>query len=156
VERILALGEGRKEGRKGPPIVWEGFVGPESYSEAMYEFPVESKGEFTKEKPLRGYDDRKEDWPKCMHDEDCLVHMCAEGTDGGCRFFKYPRDWVIVTSFRLLYMFLFFCTTYIRYLLRSLDALENCRFVRWVDPHPYEEDIYYLQNRIFDLESEQW
>jgi hypothetical protein len=39
----------------------------------MYEFPVERKGEFTKEKPLRGYDDRKEDWPKCMRGEDCFV-----------------------------------------------------------------------------------
>jgi hypothetical protein len=53
VERVSALGEGRgegsssgkdfgtrrgKRGRKGPPIVWEGSVGPESYSEAVYEF----------------------------------------------------------------------------------------------------------------------
>jgi hypothetical protein len=77
-----------KGGRKGPPIVWEGSVGPKSYLEAVYEFPVESKGEFTKEKPLRGYDDRKKDWPKCMHGEDCLVQMCVEGTDGGLCFFK--------------------------------------------------------------------
>jgi hypothetical protein len=70
------FGTGRgKGGRKGPPIVWERSVGLESYSEAMYEFPVESKGEFTKEKPLRGYDDHKEDWPKYMHGEDCLVQM---------------------------------------------------------------------------------
>jgi hypothetical protein len=82
-----------KGGRKGPPIVWEGSVGSESYSEAVYEFPVESKGEFNQEKPLRGYDDRKEDWPKCMHGEGCLVQMCAERTDGGRRFFKCPRAW---------------------------------------------------------------
>jgi hypothetical protein len=74
----------------------------------VYKFPVERKGEFTKEKPLRGYDDRKEDWPKCMYGEDCLVQMCAEGIDGGRRFFKCPRVWVIVTTFRLLYIFLFF------------------------------------------------
>jgi hypothetical protein len=61
----------------------------------------------------------KEDWTKYMHGEDCLVQMCAEGTDGGHRFFKCPRAWVIVTVFRLLYMFLFFCTTYMRYLLQS-------------------------------------
>jgi hypothetical protein len=39
---------GGKGGRKGPPIVREGSIGPESYSEAVYEFPVESKGEFTR------------------------------------------------------------------------------------------------------------
>jgi hypothetical protein len=42
-------------------------------------------------------------------------------------------------------------------LLQSLDSLENCGFVRWVDPpplHPHQEYIYYLQNAIFDLERE--
>jgi hypothetical protein len=87
-----------KGGRKGPPIMWEGSVGPESYSEAVYEFSVESKGEFTKEKPLRGYNDCKEDWPKCMHGGDCLVQMCVEGTDRGRHFFKCPQAWVIVTT----------------------------------------------------------
>jgi hypothetical protein len=137
--------------------MWEGSVGTKSYSEAVYEFPVKSKGEFTKEKPLRGYDDRKEDLPKCMHGENCSVQMCAKGTDGGRCFFKYPRAWVIVTAFPLLHMFLFFCTTYLRYLLQSSDASENCGFVRWVDPpplHPYQEYIYYLHNRIFNLERE--
>jgi hypothetical protein len=44
-----------------------------------------------------------------------------------------------------------------RYLLHSSDAPENCGFVRWVDPPPlhlHQEYIYYLQNRIFDLERE--
>jgi hypothetical protein len=44
-----------------------------------------------------------------------------------------------------------------RYLLQSSDAPENYRFVRWVDPpplHPHPEYIYYLQDRIFDLERE--
>ena len=36
-------------------------------------FLVESKSDFTKEAPLRGYDKQKEEWPKCMHDEDYLV-----------------------------------------------------------------------------------
>jgi hypothetical protein len=47
--------------------------------------------------------------------------------------------------------------TYMRYLLQSSDAPENCLFVRWVDPpplHPHQEYIYYLQDRIFDLEME--
>jgi hypothetical protein len=63
----------RKGGRKGPPIVWEGSVGPNFYLEAVFEFPVESKSDFTNKNPLRGYDNRKEDWSKCMHGEDCLV-----------------------------------------------------------------------------------
>ncbi|KAG2657771.1 hypothetical protein PVAP13_1KG172300 [Panicum virgatum] len=58
--------------------------------------------------------------------------MCAEGVDGGRRFFKCPRAWFS-------------------------DAPENCGFTRWVNPspiHPHQEYIYYLQNCIFDLERE--
>jgi hypothetical protein len=54
-------------------------------------------------------------------------------------------------------MFLLFFTTYMRCLLQSSDTPENCEFVRWVDPptfHPHQKYIYYLQNRIFDLERE--
>ena len=69
--RVFVLGEER--GRKGPPVVWEGSIGPEFFLEAVYEFPVESKSDFTKETPLRGYDNRREDWPKCIYGEDCLV-----------------------------------------------------------------------------------
>ena len=68
--------------------MWEGPVGPEIYPEPVFEFPVQSKSEFTTTKPLRGYDNRKEDWSKCMHGEDCLVQMMTKGEDGGCRFFK--------------------------------------------------------------------
>jgi hypothetical protein len=56
----------------------------------------------------------------------------------------------------VIYISLLF-TTYMRYLLHSSDAPENCGFVRWVDPPPlhlHQEYIYYLQNRIFDLERE--
>ena len=81
------FGSGRGKGsRKGPPIVWPGSIGSEDFSEVVYEFPVESMSDFTKDSPLRGYDNRIEDWPKCMHGEDCLVQMLAEGTDGGHRF----------------------------------------------------------------------
>ena len=48
-------------------------------------------------------------------------------------------------------------TTYMTYLLQSSLAEENCGFTRWVDPWPiysYAEYIYYLQDRIFDLERE--
>ena len=44
--------------------MWEGSIGPDFFSEAVYEFPVESKSDFTKETPLRGYDNRREDWPR--------------------------------------------------------------------------------------------
>jgi hypothetical protein len=79
--------------------VWEGSVGPDSNSEAVFEFPVQSKSDFTNENPLRGYDKRKEDWPKCMLGEDCLVQKMTKGMDGGCR-----RAWVIVITIRLLYV----------------------------------------------------
>ena len=53
---------GREKGaRKGAPIVWPGSIGPEDFSEAVYEFPVESRSDFTKDSPLRGYDNRIED-----------------------------------------------------------------------------------------------
>ena len=93
------FGAGRgKVVRQGPPIVWEGSVGPEIYLEPLYEFPVQSKSEFTTTKPLRGYDNRKEDLPKCMHGEDYVVQMMTEGEDGGRRFFKCPRAWVTLTN----------------------------------------------------------
>ena len=114
--KCFGIGTG-KGGRKGPPIVWEGFIGPEFFLEAVYEFPGESKSDFTKNSPLRGYDNCREDWPKCMHGEDCLVQMCAEGVDGGRRFFKYPRAWIIVTTMHLLNIFPLFCPTYERYLM---------------------------------------
>lgn len=112
------FGTGRgKGGTKGHPFVWEGSIGPDFFAEAVYEFPVESKSDFTKDHPLRGYDNRKEAWPKCMHGEDCLVQMLTEGTDGGRRFFRCPRALVSLISIRLLKMFLFFSPTYLRYLL---------------------------------------
>ena len=61
---------------------------------------------FTKVCPLRGYDNRKEDWQKNMHGEDYLVQMFTEGIDGDRRFFKCPGAWVIAFTFRLLNMFL--------------------------------------------------
>ena len=65
------FGFGRGKGaRKGPPIVWAGSIGPGFFSEVVYEFPVESRSDFTKDSPLRGYDNRREDCPKCMHGED--------------------------------------------------------------------------------------
>ena len=96
-----AKGFGRgsgKGGRKGPPIVWDGPVGSEFFDEAVYEFPVECKYDFSNDSPLRGYDDRREEWPKCSHGEDCVVQMMTEGTDGGRRFFRCPRAWVLAIT----------------------------------------------------------
>ena len=106
-----------------------------------------SKSDFTKECPLRGYDNRKEDWPKCMHGEDCLLQMFTERIDGGRRFFKCPRAWVIAITFHLLNMFLDCTTTYKTYLLQSSKSKENYGFTRWVDPrpiYPHQQYIYYL------------
>jgi hypothetical protein len=71
----------------------------------VYYFLVETQRDFTKECPLRGYDNRKEDWPKYRHGEGCLVQMFVEGLDGGCHLFKCPRAEVI--SFKILYLIFF-------------------------------------------------
>ena len=93
---------GREKG-KGTTIVWEGSLSPDFFEEALYErLPDESKIDFTKEASLRGYDERKEEWPKCMHGEDCLVQMFTKGIDGGRRFFKCPRAWVIAITILFL------------------------------------------------------
>ena len=47
------FGFGRGKGaRKGPPIVREDSIGPDFLSEVVYEFPVESRSDFTKETSL--------------------------------------------------------------------------------------------------------
>ena len=57
--------EGHLEG-KGPPVLSEGSLGPDFFGEALFEFPVQSKSDFTKDNPLRSYDNRREAWPKCI------------------------------------------------------------------------------------------
>jgi hypothetical protein len=65
--------ERRKDGGKLPPMCFEGPLGPDFFlkrqlfEEVVFNFP------------LRSYDNRREDWPKCMHGEDCLVQMFIEG-----------------------------------------------------------------------------
>ena len=85
------------------------------FSKEVYEFLVESNSDFTKEAPLREYDNRKENWPKCMHGEDCLVHMRAEGMDGGRCFIKCLRAWVILSTNGVLNMFHTYCMIYTRF-----------------------------------------
>jgi hypothetical protein len=45
--------------RKGPPIVWEGSLGPDSFEEPIEQFSLESKSDFTRERPLRSYDNAR-------------------------------------------------------------------------------------------------
>ena len=54
----MSGGLSRERGKgKGTTFVWEGPLGPDFFEETLYEiFPVESKSDFTKEAPLRGYD----------------------------------------------------------------------------------------------------
>ena len=70
-----------------------------SFEEPVYQFSSESKSDFTKECSLRGYDNKKKDWSKYIHGEDCLVQMFTEGIDGGHCFFKCPQAWVIAIIF---------------------------------------------------------
>ena len=79
-----------KGGRKGAPIAWDGSIGPNFLGEAVCEFPVECKSDFSNDNPPRGYDNRKEEWPKYSHGKDCVVQMVTEGTDGDRRFFICP------------------------------------------------------------------
>jgi hypothetical protein len=83
-----------KRVRKGPPIVWKGSLGPDSFEEPIEQFPLESKSDFTCERPLRSYDNRMKDWPKYRHGEDCVVHMYNDCDGGGHRFFICPQGFV--------------------------------------------------------------
>lgn len=49
---------GGKGDKKGPPIEWEGSLGPDYFREAVFEFLVESS-DFTNENSLREYDNCK-------------------------------------------------------------------------------------------------
>jgi hypothetical protein len=86
---------GRGNGvRKGPLIVWEGSLGSDSFEEPIEQFLLESTSDFTRERPLRSYDNRTEDWPKYRHGEDCVVQMYNDCDVGGRRFFRCPRGFV--------------------------------------------------------------
>jgi hypothetical protein len=60
-------------------MCFDGPLGPDFFEEAGFNFPVQSKRDFNKEVRLTSYDNRREDWPKCMHGGDCLVQMFFEG-----------------------------------------------------------------------------
>jgi hypothetical protein len=80
--------------RKRPLIVWEGSLGPDSFEEPIEQFSLESKSDFTCEKPLKSYDNCTEDWPKCRHGEDCVVEMYNDCDGRGRRFFRCPRGFI--------------------------------------------------------------
>ena len=122
----FGLGRG-KGARKGPPIVWPDSIGLEDFPEAVYEFSVESRSDFTKDSPLRRYDNRIEDWSKCIYGEDCLVQMLAKGTDGGRRFFKCPRAWVMLSTKGVLDMFNMYCMIYIIFCVSGIQCSKKLR-----------------------------
>jgi hypothetical protein len=102
---------------KGPPICYDGPLGPNYFEEAAYEFLVQSKRDFNKKVRLRSYDNRREDWQKCMHGEDCLVHMFVErGIDGGRCFFRCPYAYVNINYNPLFYKILLLSKTNCKHL----------------------------------------
>jgi hypothetical protein len=141
--------------RKGPLIVWEDSLGPYSFEEPIEQFPLESKSDFTRERPLKSYDNRTEDWPKCRHGEDCVVQMYNDFDGGGRRFFRCPRGFVFPFNSHFSYLHLVCKNTYWYMCFPDSNCLDNCGFTRWVDPppiYPHQQYITYLQGRIFDLE----
>ena len=58
-KNYYGFGKGKAE-RKRDPIIWEGPLGPDSFSELVFEFPPQHKSEFTNKTPLRQYDNRDE------------------------------------------------------------------------------------------------
>jgi hypothetical protein len=74
--------------------VWEGSLDPDSFEEPIEQFSLESKSDFTRERPLRSYDNRTEDWPKYCHGEDCVVQMYNNYDGGDRRFFRCPQGFV--------------------------------------------------------------
>lgn len=96
-------GKGKGKGEPSPwevdPNAWEGGLGPKEFGEAEERFPVESKYAFSNENPVQNYKKRKDPWPQCMHGEDCLLQMYTEGFEGGRRFWRCPRAWVISITY---------------------------------------------------------
>ena len=85
---------GRGRGGQGvsEPITWPGSFCPSYYLPPPPELPLEQKSDFTHPHgQLRHYDDREEEWPKCVHGDDVVVQMYDGGCDSGRRFFRCPR-----------------------------------------------------------------
>jgi hypothetical protein len=93
---------------KGVRIVWEGYLGPDSFKKPIEQFSLESKSDFTRERPLRSYDNRTEDWPKCHHGEDCVVQMYNDCDGGGRRFFRCPRGFVFPFNSHFFQIYIWF------------------------------------------------
>jgi hypothetical protein len=109
--RGKGVAKGNPNPWKGDHNAWDGSLGPEDFSEAVERFPEQSKGDFSREAPLKNYEKWREPWPKYRHGEDCLVQMFTDGgSDGGRRFFKCPRAIVISSTYLLLNMFIGWAT----------------------------------------------
>ena len=64
---------GKGKGKGTDPVVWPGSYGPDWYPDPLDNFPLEGKKDFHPPSRLRPYDNRKEEWPKCCHGDNCVV-----------------------------------------------------------------------------------
>ena len=62
-----------------------------------------------------------------MHDENCLVQMLTEGTDGGRHFFKCPRAWVMLSTKGVLDIFNIYCIIYIIFCVSGIQCSRELR-----------------------------
>ena len=60
-----------------------GSYGPDWYKYPLENFPLQGKSNFRPPSRLPSYDNRKEEWSKCCHDENCVVQVYDGGIDGG-------------------------------------------------------------------------
>ena len=74
---------------KRTPIVWVGSIGSNFFEKPVYQFPPESKSDFTKECPLRGYDNRKEDVHQGDRRRSSLLQMPA--SLGNCYYVLFVK-----------------------------------------------------------------
>ena len=96
------------KGKGTDPVVWPRSYGPDWYPDPLENFPLQGKKYFRTPSRLRPYDNRKEEWPKCCHGDNCVVQVYSNGgLHGGRRFFKCPRRWVsLTTHFIVLLIFI--------------------------------------------------
>lgn len=71
-ERVLGMREGSMEGRD-IPLFGTGLLVLIILRKQCITFHLREKSDFNNEVPLKGYDNQKEEWPKCKHGEDFLM-----------------------------------------------------------------------------------
>jgi hypothetical protein len=101
-----ASGKGKEKGTD--LVFWLGCYGPDWYPDPQEYFPLQGKKDFHPPSRLRPYDNRKEEWPKCCHGDNCVVQVYSDGgLHEGRRFLRCPRGWVsLTTRFIVLLIFI--------------------------------------------------